>query len=56
VLDQVVPVPEHVVDGLHLEVHVAQARLVAAEDGELVVHRIDPHQAGGVAEPVRPGR
>ena len=25
VLDQEVPVPEHVVDGLHLEVHVAQA-------------------------------
>ena len=27
--------------------------LVAAEDGELVVHRVDPHQAGRVAEPVR---
>jgi hypothetical protein len=33
VLDQEMPVPEHVVDGLHLEVHVAKARLVAAEDG-----------------------
>ena len=25
-LDQEVPVPEHVVDGLHLEVHMAEAR------------------------------
>ena len=27
--------------------------VVALEHGELVVHRVDPHQAGGVAEPVR---
>ena len=47
------PVPEHVVDGLHLEVHVAQTWLVAAEDGKLVVHGINAHQAGRVTEPVR---
>jgi len=51
--DQEVPVPEDVVDGLDLEVHVAQARLVAAEDSELVVHRVDAHQAGGIPQPVR---
>jgi hypothetical protein len=32
---------------------VAQAGFVAAEDGELVVHGIDAHEAGGVADPVR---
>ena len=53
VLDQEVPVAEDVVDGGDLEVHVAQARLVALEHRELVVHRVDPQQAGAVADPVR---
>ena len=49
---QEVPVAEHVVDGGHLEVHVAQAGPLAAEHRELVVHRVDPDQAGGIADPV----
>jgi hypothetical protein len=32
-LDQEVPVPEHIVDGGHLEVHVAQPGPFAAEHG-----------------------
>ena len=54
--DQEVPVPEHVVEGGHLEVHVAQPGPLAAEHGQLVVHRVDPDQAGGVAQPVRDPR
>jgi hypothetical protein len=56
VLDQEVPVPEHVVDGGDLEVHVAQPGPVATEHGQLVVHGVDPEQAGGLAAPVRDPR
>ena len=52
VIDQEMPVAEHVVDGCHLEVHVAKSRPLTAEHGELVMDRVDPHQAGGVADPV----
>ena len=56
VLHQEVPVAEHVVDGVDLEVHVAQPGAVGPEHGELVVHRVDPQQAGRVADPVRDAR
>src|SRR6266508_1860268 len=52
VVDEEVPVPEDVVDRGDLEVHVAQPRLVALEDGELVVDGVDPHEACGIADPV----
>src|SRR3984893_16003778 len=53
VLDQEVPVAEHVVDGGDLEVHVAQPGPLALEHGQLVVDRIDPQQAGRIPDPVR---
>jgi hypothetical protein len=51
VVDEEVPVPEDIVGG-DLEVHVAQPRPVVLEDGELVVHRVDPHEACRIADPV----
>jgi hypothetical protein len=52
VVDQEVPVPEDVVDRGDLEVHVAQPGPVALEDGQLVVHGVDPHEARRIADPV----
>src|SRR5258708_18297371 len=53
VVNQEVPVTEDIVDRFDLEVHVTQAGPVGAEHRELVVHWVNPDQAGRVLDPVR---